>query len=862
MSPTDAGNCAIRTPDQRLRVFVSSTLAELAEERAAVARAITSLGLAPVMFELGARPHPPQELYRAYLAQSDVFVGLYWESYGWVGPGMDISGLEDEFRLSRGKPRLLYLKSPAPGRQTRLEAMIEQIRAEGSDAYRSFRSARELGRLVRDDLALLLSERFVSGRQDERPETAPGHASRSLPVPTTSLIGREASVRALEELLARADVRLVTVTGPGGIGKTRVAIAVGERLAADAPPEVVFVPLAAVADASELLPRIAEAAGVVLEVMRPTRDILVEHFSDAPTVLILDNLEQVAGVAQQLDELLASSPGLAVLATSRIALRLRAEHEYVLGPLSSGDASQDTATADAASAPAVQLFLDRAAAMGRAVAGTAQDVASVVQICRRVDGLPLAIELAAARCRLLDPAAVLARLANVLDALGSGPVDLPERQRSLRATVQWSVGLLGDEERALLTALSVFVDGWTLTAAAAIVGADEDTMLDLLDILAGHSLISVEAGTGTPRFGMLTTVREFSSEQLTGQTRVDAERRHAEYFAALAEEEVEPDEVVAWSDRLRADDENLRVAIRWFFDNEVSRLPHLLRSLWLHWQITDRISEAVGLVRELRKKVEGQELDAHSMAELLCSIAVTASEVGDDESALAALEASEPLRPHLDDPPLSDALHLAWAWLLPVRGDIEGALAAAAAAHDGFASRRDPYLASSALTLGILRMLVGDDAAARRHLQEVDDIGDQLGIEYLTMSARTHLALIDARAGEIESARAHLRRAVDGLDDVRTVTLPACLVLVTFGRLSILEGHPAAAATALGAMDGLRQRAGVTPWPISRGTEDDLRREVRTVLPASEWQGAYERGSALRKPEALALVRDALSAGQ
>src|ERR687898_2773871 len=152
---------AIRTPDQRLRVFVSSTLVELADERAVVARTISSLGLTPVLFELGARPHPPRELYRAYLSQSDIFIGLYWQRYGWVGPDMEISGLEDEFRQSRSLPRLLYVKTPAPEREPRLAAIIEELQTEGTDSYRSFRTPRELGRLVRDDLALLLSERFT-----------------------------------------------------------------------------------------------------------------------------------------------------------------------------------------------------------------------------------------------------------------------------------------------------------------------------------------------------------------------------------------------------------------------------------------------------------------------------------------------------------------------------------------------------------------------------------------------------------------------------------------------------------------------------------------------------------------------------
>ncbi len=168
MTDEQPGNVAIRTPDQRLRVFVSSTLAELADERGAVARAISGLRLTPVLFELGARPHPPRELYRAYLAQSDIFIGLYWQRYGWVGPGMDISGLEDEFRLSHSIPRLLYVKTPAPDREPGLTAMIDELQAEGTDSYRSFATPRELGRLVRDDLALLLSERFAAAAAGRR----------------------------------------------------------------------------------------------------------------------------------------------------------------------------------------------------------------------------------------------------------------------------------------------------------------------------------------------------------------------------------------------------------------------------------------------------------------------------------------------------------------------------------------------------------------------------------------------------------------------------------------------------------------------------------------------------------------------
>ena len=195
------GDVVIRTPDRRLRVFVSSTLGELAEERRAVSRAIVALRLTPVMFEVGARPHPPQDLYRAYLAQSDVFVGLYWQRYGWVGPGMQVSGLEDEFELSRALPRLLYVKGPAPDREPRLTGLLVRIQAEASVSYRAFRTPGELGRLVRDDLAMLLSERFAATRPSAAAAAGPSAAPpprrrrpRPLPVDATSLVGREEAI--------------------------------------------------------------------------------------------------------------------------------------------------------------------------------------------------------------------------------------------------------------------------------------------------------------------------------------------------------------------------------------------------------------------------------------------------------------------------------------------------------------------------------------------------------------------------------------------------------------------------------------------------------------------------------------------
>src|SRR3954454_19242826 len=315
MTQEPPSDVAIRTPDQRLRVFVSSTLAELADERAAVARAISALRLTPVLFELGARPHPPRELYRAYLAQSDIFIGLYWQRYGWIGPGMDISGLEDEFRLSHSIPRLLYVKTPAPDREPGLTAMIEELQTEGADSYRTFGTPRELGRLVRDDLALLLSERFADAHSRADRSASPASSSdrrgpRSLPVASTTLIGREQDMAEVSKLLAKPEVRLVTLTGPGGIGKTRLAIAVGEQRDDRYPQGTVFVGLASIAQPDLVLPRIAAAVGVLSEGVRPPLDVLVEQLAETPALLVLDNLEQVVGVAPELDQLLAHCPRL------------------------------------------------------------------------------------------------------------------------------------------------------------------------------------------------------------------------------------------------------------------------------------------------------------------------------------------------------------------------------------------------------------------------------------------------------------------------------------------------------------------------------------------------------------------------
>lgn len=254
---------SIRTPDHRLRVFISSTLGELAEERRAARAGVEQLRLTPVMFELGARPHPPRALYRSYLAQSDVFVGIYWQRYGWVAPDMEISGLEDEMILSGGMPRLVYLKRPAPDMEPRLGEMLARLEGEDSVSYRPFTTADELHGLLLDDLAVLLTERF-----DQASATAPTvpRPRRMLPAETSTFIGRDAELRAVTELLADADVRLVTLTGAGGSGKTRLAIQAAADVGSHFPDGVFFVDLSPERAASDAFAAIGRVVGVTVPV--------------------------------------------------------------------------------------------------------------------------------------------------------------------------------------------------------------------------------------------------------------------------------------------------------------------------------------------------------------------------------------------------------------------------------------------------------------------------------------------------------------------------------------------------------------------------------------------------------------------
>src|SRR5262245_3102319 len=626
------------------------------------------------MFELGARPYPPQELYRAYLAQSDVFVGLYWQRYGQVGPDMEISGLEDELRLARPLPRLLYIKTPAPDRDPRLARLLNGIKQEATASYRYFRTPAELGRLVREDLATLLSERFAASQPPAAAAAPPPPARRRrgprpLPVGTTSLIGREQAIDEVAGLLDDPGVRLVTLTGPGGIGKTRLAVAVAERLRDPFDAGAVFVPLDAMARPEQVLGGIGRALGADTPGTDSALQALAEQLADDRRLLLLDNLEQVLEVAGDLDELLARCPGIAILATSRTVLGLRAEREYPVPPL---PLPADPATVPPEElmtlSPAVALFVDRARAVRPGFALTQANAAAVVELCRRLEGCPLAIELAAARTRLLDPAALLRRLATSLDALGTGTVDMPERQRTPRATVEWSVGLLDDAERSLLETMAVFVDGWTIEAAADVAGLDEDHALELTEALARHSLVHIDHTELGPRSRMLETIREFVCERLRARADVaEVRRRHADHYRDLAEQADRPLRGVGhneWLERLQIEAANLVAAVRFYLAHDPAPLPHLFRIMWSFWELRDRMREARAWVEQLLPAADS--LDLQARAELQWAAVVTAIEVGDDAATLSARARLGAMLDGIEDPFLHAVSLLVMAWASPI----------------------------------------------------------------------------------------------------------------------------------------------------------------------------------------------------
>ncbi|MEY9950957.1 putative ATPase [Leifsonia sp. EB34] len=811
------------------------------------------------MFELGARPHPPRELYRSYLQQSDVFLGLYWERYGWVAPDEQVSGLEDEYNLCPDDvPRLLYVKA-SDHRDERLTGLLNRIREDDRAAYKYFETSKELARLVEADLATLLAERFDQSRPSVQDEPDPSLAGlrRSgpdpavadpvrLPVPLTGLVGRERDIAEIRGMLA-SGTRFVTLVGAGGIGKSRLAIAAARASAPEFEDGAVFVDLSAVHDPERVPSRIAQSLGVRDTGDAPIMDNLATALRERSILLVLDNFEQVVEAAPALTTLLAEAPELAIMVTSRVLLRISGEQSYDVEPL--------------ADEHAVDLFVERAHAVKPDFEITPDNEEAVERVCEALDGVPLAIELAAARVRVLSPAELLERLDRRLSVLVGGPRDLPARQQTIRRTIEWSTQLLDSDQRKLLARLGVFEGGFTLEAAEFVgsenargglsdtgdVSADETSdrassptgatgatgendVLESLAALVDSSLVGQHDSDDRPRFSLQAIVREYAREQLARSGEQPAVRdAHARYFLALgddAEDDLRGAGQRRWMQRLGDERDNLRAAERFLLDgHDWDRAARLAFSLYLYWWVT-------GLLGEVRTWMEealssGDELSAHTRAIALYFSRTIMFWKDPDGSVAADLAESIELFRQTGDPNGEGiaSISLALALLAGDAPDTARARRVMEAALDLYRSTGSAWGESMALVLlGRVALREGDLAEAQDHFTASLALTNRSGDRVGQRIASYHLGWTELMLGDVAAARS---------DFALSVTISAAVGHpegIAYG----LEGMVAVAALShdderagelAGAAQALRERSGLHNGPtftFHRRYLDDL----------------------------------------